>query len=259
MKAFPVRFAVGAALSVAVSLSPYLSVAEDFAKTAAVAEAKPALDLKVLDSVEVKYPDHSVFYQRVAPPVPPLRLASAPEAKPLSPEEMAVQEARAKKKFEVLMLFATVYDRRFTELRWSSGERQYRAWSSVDFNDFAASTKIETEDTVYLLMLGLGNETSAGAATWRKDLPAAELFDPKRSGYLVAGAEKEPTPEALAPLDVLHVYYDANRDRLHQESEHNAAERLAREQALEKNPPKPPDTVIRFWPKKSRTYPTYGQ
>ena len=225
-------------------------------------EAKPFLHFKVLDSVEMKFPDHSVFYQRVAPPVPPPRKAPAPkpEAKPLSPEEMAAQEARAKKKFEVLMLFATVYDHRVTELRWSSGERQYRAWSGIDFNDFAGCAKIETEDTVYLLMLGLGNETAVGASTWRKDLPAAELFDPKRSGYLLAGAETdEPPPEALAPLDAIHIYYDANRDRLHGEAGRRTAERLASEQALKEPPPKPQDAVIRFWPKKSRNYPTTAQ
>ena len=262
MNAFPVRFVVGAALSVAVSLSPYLSVAEDFAKAAIAKEAKPALSLRVLDSVEVKFPDHSVLYQRVAPPVPlPVRApAPKPEPKPLSPEEMAAQEARAKKKSEVLMLFATVYDHRVTELRWSSGERQYRAWSSIDFNDFAGSAKIETADTVYLLMLGLGNETAGSGSAWRKDLPAAELFAPRRSGYLFANAEKnEPPPEVLAPLDAIHIYYDANRERLHEEAGRRTAEWQAREQALKENPPKPPDTIIRFWPNRSRTYPPTGQ
>ena len=231
-------------------------------ETPAVTGAKPALDLHVLDSVEVQFPDHSVFYQRVAPPVAPLRRTPAPVpvAKPLSPEEIAAQETRTSKKFEVLMIFATVYDHRVTELRWSVGERRYRAWSSIDFNDFAGSTEIETKDTVYLLMLGLGNETEASGSTWRKELPAAELFDPKRSGYLLADAEKdEPPPEALAPVDALHIYYHANRERLHEEAGRRAAERLAREQAIKEHSPKPKDTVIRFWPKRSRNYPTTGQ
>lgn len=239
----------------------------------AATESKPVLNLKVLDSVEVRHPDRSVFYQRVAPPTAPPRRTPAPVpvAQPLSLEETAAQEARASKQFEVLMIFATVYDRRVTELRWSVGEHQYRAWSSIDFNDFAGTTEIETSDTVYLLILGLGNDTAeaveaankdaaARGLRGRKELPVVERFHSKRSGYLLADAEREePPPEALAPLDALHIYYDANRERLHEEAGRRTAERLANEQALKEHPPKPKDTVIRFWPKRSRVYPTTGQ
>lgn len=48
--------------------------------------ATPAVNLRVLDSVEVKFPDHTVTYQRVAPPrpLPQKPLAPLPEAQPLS-------------------------------------------------------------------------------------------------------------------------------------------------------------------------------
>lgn len=113
--------------------SPLGSFAEE---TPVVTDAKPARKVRVLKSVEVKFPDRSIFYQRVAPPIPPPALPPAPttETKPLSPAERAAAEARAKKKFEVLMVFATVYDRRVSELRWTVGNREYRAWSNIDFN-----------------------------------------------------------------------------------------------------------------------------
>ena len=238
-----------------------------------VTEAKPVLNLKVLESVEVKFPDRSIFYQHVVPPVPPVPgpPAPAPAVKPLSPEQIAAQEARAKKKFEVLMIFATVYDHRVTELRWSVGNRQYRAWSNIDFNYLAGHGKIETADSVYLIIMGLGNDSTeaieaanqdaaARGSTWRKELPAADRFSSQRSEYRLADAGKEtPPPAALAPLDALHTYYDANREHLAEEYLRHEAERTAREQWLKEHPPKPQDTVIRFWPKKSRNYPTTGK
>jgi hypothetical protein len=86
-------------------------------------DTKPALELQIIEGVEVKLPDRSIFYQRATPPIPPTPRPSTPvhEPKPLSPAERAAAEARAKKKFEVLMISATVYDRRVTELRWYFG------------------------------------------------------------------------------------------------------------------------------------------
>ena len=224
-----------------------------------VQEARPALKPQVIEAVEVKLPDRSVFYQRVAPPNPPPPRPPAPEPQPLSPAEQAAADTRAKKKFEVLMISATVYDRRVTELRWYVGAREYRAWSNVDFNFLAGQGEIETEDSVFMLLMAISNENAEAAAA-RKELPAAESFSAKRSEYLLEGDVKEsPLPEALAPLDALHTYYDANRERLAEEYIRREAERIAREQWQKEHPPVPQDTVITFWPKKSRNYPTAGK
>ena len=234
--------------------------------------AKPALKLQVIEGVEVKLPDRSIFYQRVAPPVPPpARPAPVPVPKPLSPAERAAAEARAKKNFEVLMISATVYDRRVTELRWHVGNHECRAWSNIDFNYIAGHGEIETEDTVYLLIMGIGNDSAeaveaanqnaaAFGSSWRKELPPAERFSDKRSEYLLADVTKEPPPtEALAPMDAIHIYYDAHRERLAEEYIRREAARTAREQWLKEHPPLPQNTVINFWPKKSRNYPTTGK
>ena len=216
----------------------------------------------MIESVEVKLPNRSIIYQRVAPPNPPLARphAPAPEAKPLLPAEVAAVEVREKKKFEVLMIFATVYDHRVTELRWHAGNREYRAWSNMDFNFLAGHGEIETDDSVYLLIMGLGNDSAEAVDApneKRKELPPAGTFSPTRSEYLLAGDAKEPPPpDALAPMDALHTYYDANRESLAEEYIRREGERIAREQWLKEHPPVPKDTVINFWPKKSRNYPT---
>ena len=238
---------------------------------------RPTLNLKVLDGVEVKFPGRSIFYQRVAPPTAPAARAPAPApvAKPLSLAESAAAEARAAKKSEVLMISATVYDRRVTEVHWHSGNREYRAWSNIDFNYLAGQGEIETADCVYFFIMGLGNQTRKSVAEWNRFAPewerlaAAEgladqwetkavpdlaKFPVGRSTYLLSG--DPPADDSLAALDALHRYYDANRIRLIADYTKHEATRIAREQRLKEYPPRPQDTVINFWPEKSSNYPT---
>ena len=199
----------------------------------------------------------------------------APVVQPLSLAESAAAEARAKKKSEVLMISATVYDRQVTELRWQAGNREYRAWSNIDFNYLAGQGEIETGDCVYLLIMGLGNETRESVAEWNrlapewerfaaaqgladqweiKTVPDLAKFPAGRSTYLLTG--DSPADDSLAALDALHRYYDANRIRLIADYAKRETERTAREQWLKEHPPAPQDTVINFWPKKSSNYPT---
>ena len=196
-------------------------------------------------------------------------------AKVLSLAESAAAEARANKKSEALMISATVYDRQVTELRWQAGGRQYRAWSSIDFNYLAGQGEIETEDCIYFLIMGLGNETRASVADWNafapewqrlaaaeglagswetKSVPDLAKFPAGRFTYLLSG--EAPADDSLAALDALHRYFDANRLRLIADYEKRTAERTAREQWLKEHPSVQQDTIINFWPKKSRNYPT---
>ena len=246
-------------------------------QNSAPTSAQPALDLKVLESVEVKFPDHSIFYQRVAPPAAPaLRTpVSTPVPQVLSLAESAAAEARAAKKSAVLMLSATVYDRQVTELRWQAGGRQYRAWSNIDFSYFAGKGEIETTDCVYFLIMGLGHETRESVAEWNRFAPewerlaAAEglvgqwatkavpdlaKFPAGRSTYLLTG--EAPADDSLAALDALHRYFDAHRLQLIANYGKREVQRTAREQWLKEHPSVPQDTIINFWPKKSRNYPT---
>ena len=288
MKAFPVHFVVGAVLVAVESLAPNIIaqtesavvVAANQPDEAASQPVPPALRLKVIEGVEVKFPDRSVFYQRVAPPAAAARRAPAPApvAAPLSPAEQEAAEARAKKKTDVLLLSATVFDRQLTQLRWFAGGREYRAWSNIDFNYIAGMGEIETADTVYLLMMGLGNETRESVAEWNrfapeweriareqnladgwetKLVPALAQFPVGRSTYCLSA--EAPADESLAALDALHRYFDAHHLQLIADYDRRTAANLARAEWLKANPPVPQNTVIRFWPKRSRTYPTTAQ
>jgi len=262
----------GALATIAASIITLASPTRSRAEEApASAGAKPSIQIRVLEGVEVKFRDHSVFYQRVAPPVPPVARApvAVPVVESLSLAESAAAEARAQKKSAVLMLSATVYDRQVTELRWSANGREYRAWSNSDFNLLAGQGEIETEACVYSLLMGLGNETRESVAEWNrlaaaaqrladswetKTVPDLSKFPVGRSTYLLSG--DAPADDSLAALDALHRYYDAHRLRLVADYEKRKATTAAREQWLKEHPPMPENTVINFWPIKSRTYPT---
>lgn len=252
------------------TLAAVLATSPTHAQQEAVpVSVKPStINVQVIEGVQVKLPDRSVFYQRVVPPTPSTPLAptlSAP--KPFSPAERAAAEARDKKKFETLMISATVYDRRVTELRWFVGDHEYSAWSNIDFNYLSGQGEIETEDTVYGLIMGIGDDTAESITAanqravldglkWHKALPPTDRLSSTRAEYLIEGSnDSKPPPEALAPMDALHAYYDANRKRLADEYEQREAAQLAREQWIKEHPPVPKDTVINFWPKKSRNYP----
>ena len=246
-------------------------------ETLPATDANHALKLQVLEGVEVKFPGRSIIYQRVIPPAAAAARVpvAVPVEKPLALAESVAAEARAQKKSAVLMLSATVYDRQVTELRWRSGDRDYRAWSNVDFNYLAGLGEIETADCVCLLIMGLGNEArealaegadpvAAGerlaaaqslAEQWAgKGVPDLAKFPAGRSTYLLSG--EAPADDSLAALDALHRYFDTHRLRLIADYTQREATRSAREQWLKEHPPVPQDTVINFWPKKSNNYPT---
>lgn len=83
----------------------------------------------------------------------------------------------------------------------------------------------------------------------RKEIPLPESFSKTRSEYVVAEDETHPAPgaEDLNALDALHVYYDANRQRLAEEYAKREAENAARAQWLKEHPPIPKDTIINYW------------
>ena len=133
----------------------------------------------------------------------------------------------------------------------SAGEAYDRAAGSRSPSVFANAASRYT-DLRALSLFALGR--------YRKELPPAGSFSGKRSEYLLVNTEKEtPPPEALAPLDALHTYYDANRELLAEGYARREAERIAQEQWLKEHPQVPKDTVINFWPKRSRNYPTTGK
>lgn len=172
-----------------------------------------------------------------------------------------IQEPALKPEVQV-SLSATVYDDSVTELRWSEGGVLCRAWSNLNFNHLAGLGAIDTAKATYSLMLGLGNDTRA-AVTGRNEeaarlgvarshwhlLPPASRFSRTRSEYHLEHPQLAgPPSDTLRCLDALHEYHTAHRAALAAAYAQRMAAAAERARFLALHPPKPPDTVIHYWP-----------
>jgi len=215
--------------------------AQDAVQPNAAAKLPP---FQVIESLEVRRGQATTVYQRVVPPVlpprprAPVRPAEEPQAPPLT----AAQQRRAAKRSAVMFLSATVYDHRVTELRWWENGREVRAFSNADFNLLAGRSEIETVETIYWLILAVGNLTAAEVAALNqriaaeglplapRQMPAPENFSATRAEYVLAEGSARPLPaaETLAGLDALHVFYDANKAMLVEDEARRTTEQAAR-------------------------------
>lgn len=223
----------------------------------------PPIKFQVLQSKRIDLGDRALILNRVVPPILPPAPAAAAIAAKAESAEIAVEEDRGpQKNQEVLFLSATVYDRQVTEVRCFAGQREFKIFTNIDFNLLSGQGGFETNDTVYTLLLGLGNETReeveafnerAAKEGWPqhsfKQIPAPESFSKIRSEYTVAdGDESKAPPEAiLKAFDALHTFYDANRQRLAEDYAKREIARVERERWLEEHPPVAKDTVINYW------------
>jgi hypothetical protein len=222
---------------------------------------RAGLNFQVIERWEADVGDHLIFYNRVAPPaVPAVTLSTA---EPLATNDAVATDLREQKKVDVLMLFATVVDHRITEVRWFSGSQQYRAFSTIDFNQLCGLGEIETADTVYSLIPGVSNESSEASGgldryateqEWPTEAIQMAAANQTHSQYFVVPSDAPPPANILTALDALHVYYDGHRQELAEACAQREAQRLEKERWLKEHPPAPKDTVINFWPQKSSVY-----
>ena len=232
-------------------------------------QAQTSIQVRVLQQTQINLGDHRLILNRVAPPIfPPVPPALSPAHAPTALDVARAKaiEARApQKKNESLSLSATVYDNNITEVRSFTGGREYTIFSNIDFNLLAGLGCLETADTSYFLILGVRNikreEVEAfnkrallqGQKDGFKRIPQHETFSKMRSEYVIAKEDMDAQPPAdfLSALDALHVFFDANKDRLANEHAKRVADLTKQEQWLKEHPPKPQDTVVNFWPGKN--------
>ena len=233
-----------------------------------VPQQPPLLEMRVLQTRRVSLGDRSIIFNRVQPPVlrPQPEVPVLPLAVPTEEERQALEALQAKyaqKKRVALFISATVFNNAVTELYWTHNGRQCRAFSNINFNYFAGMAELETDDTVCWLLMAVVNnqvapddsQTAASRAQGDKQVPALSEFSQTRSEYIVVEDQGGPLPdEALVGIEALHGYFDANRARIIEEAAKREAAQAAREQWLKDHPPVPKDTVINFWPIKSRVY-----
>jgi hypothetical protein len=216
--------------------------------------ARPPVQFSEISRREVTVGDHKMTLIRVRPPAlpkapPPLPAPPAPTA-----GQIATEERMAKKSFASLNLTATVYlgKQTITELRWrdETGEKEYQAWSNIDFRYLTQLTDFENPTTVYQWFPFVAAYTLADFPAGQKPpIPIGLKLGTKGADYVVNLAAKDLDSQetTLAGLDYLHAYYQLNHAKLKAAYEKRQAENDARERELMLNPPKTPDTTIRFW------------
>jgi len=157
-----------------------------------------------------------VTYDRVVPPPSPAPSALLTPAVAAPPEPPpAIQE----KKSEVLFLSATVYGHEFTWVRWFRDGREFQAVSNVDFNHLAGVGTVETPDSVFTVLMSLGNESREQLDALKQELlqddwPAENrsrlpspppVWMPRPAYWLVYPGAADPVPPAgVAGMDALH-------------------------------------------------------
>ncbi len=249
----------------------------------------PAPDLlacvpvQVLDQQQVTIGTHTITFKRTAPPVFPVATATPmPQAIPVTnTTNPAKQTARrsgqtrtkamvssaqgsaagdGQKLRQVLGLSATVYDHQFTEVRcYDGGVPTLRAYINIDFAYFTTVTTLETADTVYDLLFAWSNDTAASLVQAGQTPPNLSAFPAGRSSYQIIAGDANAQPDALAALNALCLYYDANSAQMVAAYNQRQAYNAAYQQWQAAHPPQTPNTVINYWPVKSQVYLPAGQ
>jgi hypothetical protein len=215
--------------------------------------ALPSVQFSEISRREVRVGDHKMTLIRVRPPVLP---KAPPPLAPPTPtlEQKATEERMATKACATLNLSASVYIGKptITELRWrdETGEKEFKAWSNIDFRYLTQLPYLETPTTVYQWFPFVDAYTLADFPAGEKPpIPKGLKLRAKGADYVVnlTGKELDSQETTLAGLDYLHAYYQLNHAKLKAAYEKRQAENNARERELMLNPPKTPDTTIRFW------------
>jgi hypothetical protein len=227
--------------------------------SAAIVAAEPVRSTTAASRVsaawQADFGDEVIIYRRVPPrALPALRKL---ESAPLNAQEAAAVRAKALKLQTLLFLSCTVYDRRVTEMRWEHEGRRYRAWSNIDGNYLRGLAEFETADTVYSLMLGIGEASDPGSdrnarsefssASGLNRIPLSSEFV-GRCSYILADGAEDASPAALAGLNALHAYFDSHRTELIEAYETRLAAEAERQRKLALEPRDARKTiVIDYW------------
>lgn len=235
------------------------------AQEAAAVAATPAAEIKyeVQSSRTVRDGGRNITIQRVSPPVLPATPVS--ELSPLSPEQLAARRAaRAARPPQLpkrlLWLNVTVYGEGLSYVEWwpqnGRGGSSFGAWSRADFRylSMAADFDIVSDNARYSIFPFVpqnyvhrpGIPTGTQSVSVPVDGP----------GFVLVKGDPD-DKQSVNPIAALHQIYKEKGAELKLAWEEG--ERIRREAQAWRaaNPPPPPgDTVIRFWPVKSKRYAT---
>ena len=228
------------------SLSTWLALAA-LASEAFAAEPGALNNARILESVEVDYGDHSVFYNRVEAPVlkPEAARTPVPSRAPTAAEIAQTERLEAKRQVN-LWLSCTVFDGQFTEIRLPQDGQEVVIHSTIDFNFLAPGFDLETADSYYNLYMGLGDATrDEFSGRWPTTLLAEAARTGKSRWQVVSNVLL--SADSLRSVENLHTYVDTHRGTLIAQRAQREAAQRAHEEWLKANPPVPEDIVINYW------------
>ena len=246
-----------------VALFTIAASAQDVPQDSTPAPSLPPVT--VIKSWRADFGDRSIYLNRVAPSVLRNAPAAIPDANDQTASAVITPGLAPRKKTEILFLSAAVFSHQTTEFRWTADGHEFRACSNVNFNLLAGAPTFESADTVYSLLLAVRNtpaqigQPSQGSSPQDKagvqavNIPALDKLSATQAQYLVAenADGSVPADKDLAAFDALHAFCDANRQQLTEAYAQREAARIEEESKPKAQPPKPPDTVVNFWPGKN--------
>lgn len=222
-------------------------IVEQFAKR----DAAKALRLErlngsfVLSEVwDVDAKGRTVIFRNVEAPDSKLPIAK-PVASDVSSKLPANFVASATKPLKTASFSATVYDHEATRLRWRYEGADYVAWTNVDFNYLRGVNDLETTETNYFFLMGIGDTTS----TSDEEVPILPALPEEGPCYMLTQGDQG-NFEATAALDALLDYYAGNESELKVLHQRCEALEAARKRYLKANPPQPEPLYINLSPKR---------
>lgn len=214
----------------------------------------------VAASTTVRMSGRTVTFQRLEPPKQWPQPAAVPTA--------ATQVSADAVKQEHLSLSCTVYSGGLTEVRWQSALGECRILSSVNFNFLRNAGPVSEAGRTWSTFMAVGRPMPP-LGTRRSlahvpiprapaDVPlqtAEGLHQPGPARYAVLSAPAGAAEAgAFTGIDALHHYFDANQAGLVSIWRELEYARMAQERQQALSPPREPDAVIQFWPKRGSRY-----
>jgi hypothetical protein len=200
----------------------------------------------IINRTEVNKGSTRKIFNRVLPEFKAVRknteASQAPA--PASGEAFAMMIEQMQIKHHGLALSATVYDGKFTELKWQYEQKQYCVFSPINFHHFEGTPSFKDGDDDFLLLMTIGDAGSGMSDRW---LPSAEDFGSDTLEYIVV--EGDDNEEAFTAVDAMHRYYVKNKEDLIIRSTNLKKLSEAQKRYDAENPPVKRDTVTNFWPK----------
>jgi len=198
----------------------------------------------VLDSQQVILEDHSITYERIVPPVLKPQPVKVPAPVSAAPQTEEVSEGPAPVQ---LMVSSLQIDTVWSEVRFQVGDKEAIFRTTIPMRYLDGMFDYEREGRgSFLFHIPLDNPVDEATLAKQKLLPPVIL----PTQYLWTSKITIPA-EIKQAVEDLHRYYDAHQALLTTAYFERETRRLAEEKALLANPPKPKDTVLRYFPIRS--------